>query len=316
MIRLSFKTLLCALTFTAVTLAALAKPIIEGEDSFEFAYRATLPEISEPARLWLPIAQSNKSQKVEITSIDAPGPYTSSSEERFGNRVLFMEVDPKMSGQTVEVNYRVHRYENTGTLAENPEEKNKFLKASSLVPNNERLAKIAQDATQESSLPGTVGPNLYWHTLEQMSYDKSGDGWGRGDAIYACDAKTGNCTDFHSYFIALARTLDVPARFSIGFTIPSDHDKGIIGGYHCWAEYLNDDNWIPVDISEADKHPELKDYFLGNHPANRFQFTVGRDLELNPSPKSGTVNYLIYPLFEIAGKQQKIETEFAFQRIK
>jgi len=52
-----------------------------------------------------------------------------------------------------------------------------------------------------------------------MRYDKSGIGWGRGDAVYACDAKTGNCSDFHSYFIALARSIGIPARFAIGATI-------------------------------------------------------------------------------------------------
>jgi len=37
-------------------------------------------------------------------------------------------------------------------------------------------------------------------------------GWGRGDAKWACDAKFGNCTDFHSYFMGLARSKGPPAR--------------------------------------------------------------------------------------------------------
>ena len=39
-----------------------------------------------------------------------------------------------------------------------------------------------------------------------MRYIECGEGWGKGDAVYACDAGTGNCTDFHSYLIALARS--------------------------------------------------------------------------------------------------------------
>ena len=39
-----------------------------------------------------------------------------------------------------------------------------------------------------------------------MRYDKSGTGWGHGDVLYACDAKKGNCTAFHSLFIAMAST--------------------------------------------------------------------------------------------------------------
>jgi hypothetical protein len=36
-----------------------------------------------------------------------------------------------------------------------------------------------------------------------------------------------------------------------------------------------------VDISEADKTPELADYYFGHHPANRFEITQGRDLMWN-----------------------------------
>lgn len=305
------KAIFCVLACTAITLSAPAKPINTGQDSFEFVYRAIIPEIAEPSRLWLPIAQTDRNHKVDIIYISAPGPYTVSEEKRFGNRILFMEVEPSMSGRAIAAKYSVVRYENKGTTSESSEDNTKFLEASSLVPKNERFAKIAAQAAPT----GPIGPNLYWHTLEQMKYDKSGAGWGRGDANYACDAKTGNCTDFHSYFIALARTLDIPARFSIGFTIPASKDQGTIGGYHCWAEYLGDHKWVPVDISEADKYPKLKDYYLGNQPANRFQFTTGRDLELNPAPQSGPVNYLIYPLFEVDGEVKQIETEFQFKRL-
>ena len=53
-----------------------------------------------------------------------------------------------------------------------------------------------------------------------MRYDKTGTGWGRGDALWACDAKRGNCTDFHSPFIGMRRADGIPARFDIGFTQP------------------------------------------------------------------------------------------------
>ena len=88
--------------------------------------------------------------------------------------------------------------------------------------------------------------------------EKSGTGWGRGDAMFACDARTGNCTDFHSYFIALARAVGIPARFAIGATIPADKTEGTIEGYHCWAEFFADGRWVPVDISEAWKKSSVR----------------------------------------------------------
>ena len=58
---------------------------------------------------------------------------------------------------------------------------------------------------------------IYDYVLSNMRYDKSGTGWGHGDTLYACSAKKGNCTDFHSLFISMARSQHIPARFEIGF---------------------------------------------------------------------------------------------------
>jgi len=151
--------------------------------------------------------------------------------------------------------------------------------------------------------------------IGRMRYDKSGTGWGRGDAKYACDIRTGNCTDFHSYFIALARSVGIPARFAIGATIPTDKNEGTIEGYHCWAEFLADGRWVPVDISEAWKSPKLADYYFGHNPANRFELTKGRDLMVDPEPLSGPINFLAYPLLEMNGEIVKPETTFTFRRI-
>ena len=81
-----------------------------------------------------------------------------------------------------------------------------------------------------------------------MRYDKTSSGWGRGDAVWACDAKRGNCTDFHSPFIGMLRVDGIPAGFDIGFPLPENKDKGDIAGYQCWAEfYARKTGWIPVD---------------------------------------------------------------------
>src|SRR3989442_3682431 len=72
---------------------------------------------------------------------------------------------------------------------------------------------------------------------EHMRYSKEGTGWGRGDAEWACDSKFGNCSDFHSLFISLARSQKIPAKFEMGFPLPDKRGKGEIGGYHSWARF-------------------------------------------------------------------------------
>ena len=184
-----------------------------------------------------------------------------------------------------------------------------------MVPSNDEFSQIAKNVVEGKLGNLAKARALYDHTIDRMKYIKNGDGWGKGDAVYACDVKTGNCTDFHSYFIALARSVDIPARFAIGASIPSMRDKGGVDGYHCWAEFYTDGKWWPIDISEGDKCSALSTYYFGHNPANRIEFSHGRDLVVEPGPISGPINFLAYPVLEIGGEIVKAKVEFSFNRI-
>jgi len=112
----------------------------------------------------------------------------------------------------------------------------------------------------------------------------------------------------------MARSQGIPARFEIGFPLPPDRHTGEIAGYHCWSDfYVDGKGWIPVDISEAWKHPEKRDYFFGSHDANRIQFSMGRDLRLNPSQEGKPLNYFVYPYVEVDGREfPNVSLAFSF----
>ena len=122
----------------------------------------------------------------------------------------------------------------------------------------------------------------------------------------------GNCTDFHTLFIALARASGIPARWNMGFPLAYG-DGGADGaqevkGYHCWAEfYAPGAGWVPVDISEARKHPELKAYFFGGLSGNRVLFTRARDASLEPAGTGRRLNYFIYPVARADGQDVSSE---------
>ena len=182
------------------------------------------------------------------------------------------------------------------------------------MPINENFRRIAEEVVKGKTGDLVRARALYDHVIDRMRYIKYGEGWGKGDAVYACDAGTGNCTDFHSYFIALARSVGIPARFAIGAAIPSERNEGGIDGYHCWAEFFADGKWWPVDISEGNKYTCLATYYFGHHPANRFEISRGRDLVVEPGPAAGPINFLAYPVLEIEGKPVKAAVEFSFIR--
>ncbi len=288
--------------------------VINEKDSFEFYYKATLPVIDEPAKMWIPLPISDQHQTITIKNIESPVEPIILEEADHGNKIFFLNLLPEHSEKVIEISYYVDRLEKN-VYEDNEQNSTKFLQPSQLVPKNKSFNKIAQDVVKGKLGSLAKARALYDHTIEHMKYIKYGEGWGKGDAVYACDSRTGNCTDFHSYFIALAHAVDIPARFAIGASIPSERNEGGIGGYHCWAEFYSDGMWWPIDISEADKCSALSTYYFGHHPANRIEFSRGRDLIVEPSPESGPINFLAYPILEIGGLNAKAKVKFSFKRI-
>ena len=155
----------------------------------------------------------------------------------------------------------------------------KYLKATSLNPVGDRFEVISSTVieSKQAYTPLMKARALYDYIIDNMRYAKEGI-YGTGDANYACDSKSGNCTEFHSFFISLARSAGIPSRFAVGASIPSERNEGGIDGYHCWAEFYAEGKWWPIDISEANKYTPLATYYFGHHPANRIEFSRGRDL--------------------------------------
>ena len=304
--------ILAALVF-AVNLIAAQKKIIRNTDRFELIYSMTIPEIKGPARLWVPLASTDSHQHFEVLSVESPVPWHKTRDKFHQNEILVLNPTTDDSNKKITIHYQVIRREKIAhSESGNPK---RHLKAEKLVPNNERFKQIGLQVTAKGGNDLVKGKAIYKHVLEHMRYDISGKGWGRGDALYACDARTGNCTDFHAYFIGLCRSVNIPARFAIGFTIPADVNSGAIGGYHCWAEFFANNKWVPVDISEADKHPELTEYYFGHHPANRLELSRGRDILPQPAPEAGSFNYFFGPHLEVSGKELPIKATFEFKRL-
>jgi len=287
--------------------------VLKGTDEFEFVYRATLPELAAPARMWLPLPASDAYQTVTTLAVKAPGTQRTLKDRAHGNDVLFLELSPGDSGRTLEMRFAVKRREKAAYPAARPR-RGEFLAPERLVPASEDFAKIAGEVLAGKKGELVRARALYDHVIDRMRYMKYGEGWGQGDAVRACSAASGNCSDFHSYFIALARAAGIPARFAIGVSIPSERNDGGIDGYHCWAEFWAEGKWWPVDISEADKYTALSTYYFGHHPANRLELSRGRDLLVEPGPASGSINFLAYPVLEIAGAPEKAKVEFTFVR--
>src|SRR6266478_293930 len=213
------------LFFGALASPAADKPgIVKGSDEFEFVYRVKLPEIKGEANLWIPLAKTDAFQTVTQEQISIPIKWEKVHDRDYSNDICVLHPQPSDSGKTIELRYLVVRKEKTAYHADAAEAP-RYLRPEMLVPVNETFKTLAQKAAAGKTDDFERAKALYDHVIGRMRYDKSGTGWGHGDAMYACDARTGNCTDFHAYFIALSRSIGIPARFAIGATIPADKNE-------------------------------------------------------------------------------------------
>ncbi|NKB24570.1 MAG: hypothetical protein GKR87_09405 [Kiritimatiellae bacterium] len=204
--------------------------------------------------------------------VEGARPYKQLRDPLYGNRYLcfdFSNVLPSNRNIKVEVKFDIHRlaYRVFGKEADPPLLSRKlydrFLAPDRLVPIDGEIGKEADRIVGNIKDPLPRARKLYDHIVNTLVYDKSGKGWGQGNAVYACDIRKGNCTDFHSLFIGEARHLGIPSRFAIGFPLPEMGKSGPIRGYHCWAEfYVQKIGWVPIDASEAFKFPEKKEMFF------------------------------------------------------
>ena len=297
--------------------------------AFEFTYAATITglQAKKKAKIWVPIATSSEAQDVQLLSSEVRGGAgavkgTIATGKQYGNRFFFAQTTPNDQGKiALKFVYKVKRREVKGQTAvkEDAAGLARLLQPDTLVPITGKPLELIEDRELPAD-PMKKARALYDLVNGHMKYDKTGTGWGRGDSAWACDSKHGNCSDFHSLFISLARAQKLPAKFEIGFPLPARHGAGAIGGYHCWAFFRPPGKgWVPVDVSEANKDPKRKDYYFGNLTPDRVTFSTGRDLELVPKQAGKPVNFLVYPHVEVDGKeypQAKIDKHFAFKDLK
>jgi transglutaminase-like putative cysteine protease len=298
-----------ALAFAVPARLAMAseEPLSPRSRTFELTYEATVRSLPEGTRvldLWLPLPQTDPNQTIHRATIDAPGPVTIGRDPIEGNQVVFLRFERPRTPIRATLTIVATRRENAGRPGPlGSHERDRALAPEPLVPLDGPVRALALEATRGLDTDAERARAIYDKVVGLLRYDKSGTGWGRGDALFACDARRGNCTDFHALVIGMARSVGIPARFAIGLPLPKTRGSGAIAGYHCWAElYVQGRGWVPVDASEAARDPSRKAYFYGHHDEDRLEFSRGRNLTLEPAQQGPPLNFFVYPYAEVDGR--------------
>lgn len=312
---------LCFILISTMTLGG-----VENERTFEFEYEVLAGQFPshEAVDIYLPLPAEHAGQRVLERSIESSLPGETGIEATYGNGYYHIHRPANINAPIqASLRWTVSRDAVTasGETELSAQERERYLAPNALVPvGHEILDPILEEirANRLDDSPEATARAIYDWVVDNVEYKKVGSGWGNGDTFWACSERYGNCTDFHALFVSLARTEGIPARFEIGFPVPLDRSEGEIGGYHCWVQfYLAGQGWVPIDASEAAKHPEKRELYYGAHPADRIHFTTGRDLVLSPGNDNRPLNYFIYPYVEVGGKPWRVDlqTRFAYREV-
>jgi transglutaminase-like putative cysteine protease len=274
-------------------------------------YLTGLPKDGKVLSIWIPVPQTDERQAVEITSADLlSGKFT--REEKYGNKMYYRRVNissiPVNDTFRITLTYTVKINEKKVAEAQQlsplpktiPKNMKVYLSGNRLIPLEGTVANL----TKQLDLPAQPIPaarQVYDYLINTMVYNYKAPGAGRGDVIWACTNKTGDCSDYHSIFIGVCRSSGIPADHTFG--LPLKAGKNETKDWHCWASFwVKGPGWITIDASEAAKHPELRDYNFGTLSNTYLTLTHGRDVILSPSQKGEPLNIFADPYAEIDGK--------------
>ena len=272
---------------------------------------STLPSDCELLRVWMPLPPPSTSQGIEGLQISCPVPYEIRTDSVYGNEFAFVETTPDAVPFVLKAKYRITRAQGRiepATLSE--AQRTKYMELTPRVKVSEDIRAFAANVAGNETSAMVVGRRIYDAINEMLSYDNSIPGCGTGDTEWIFKHKNGKCDDYHSLFMAMMISRGIPVRWEQGFPLPYPSSDNVIAGSlegdcsgaHCWASFYDEDvGWVPVDVSEADKHPELAEFFFGKLTPNRFKISEGREIVFDPPQGGDPLNSLAFAYAEADG---------------
>lgn len=311
-------------TFTSMAMAAViasffvtpAKaqntPLVRQVD---LTYTVEIPEMPADAKtidLWIPVPTSNDRQKVTLTNADELTGGRFTKDKKFGNQLYYQQFKAPLSPVKIQLRYQAEVREQTVPEAKKlaasrqtqaSTELTPYLGNVAMIPIEGRIAQLASTINLPKDEPLRAGRAIYDYLVDTMTYNYKAPGAGTGDAVWACDSKTGDCTDYHSVFIGVCRWRGIPADHVFGLPMPPEQPEGDIRYSHCWAQFHVDGvGWIPIDASRADKFPKDREYYFGTLGSTWLTLSHGRDVVLEPPQQGPPENMLHGPVAEADGK--------------
>ncbi|MDQ7038160.1 MAG: transglutaminase family protein [Aquificota bacterium] len=285
-------------------------------------------------RLWIPVPVETDYQK--LTGVEVKGTHRRISlhrEKVFGTPILYAEfpkdIERKRIEVKVSVEFRPRRVSMVDGSFRIPKEVRKYLEPSAHIPTEGKVRDLATEITKGRKTMLEKAWAIYKWVAENTYRDPEVKGCGPGDvnSLLEMLERTGKiggkCADQSSIFIAMCRSVGIPAREVFGIRVlPSELSTSLsikpgstdlTKAQHCRAEFWAGE-WIPVDPADVTKvvlkerppkdHPRVefaKVYLFGSWDPHWVAYNWARDFVLEPEQEEKPLNFFGYPYAEVDG---------------
>lgn len=273
---------------------------------------SNIPKSSKRFNLWVPLPAKTDHQDVSDLVVQSPGG-SFEAEKVHGNNIYHGSSGPRGGvPYNLNIQFTVKRREvrnvdldrKTGVHHEPPPNLADYTESSELLPLDREVRSLANRIAGKSGTIPQKARAIYEWVVENIKLSHNGsEGWGEGDLKSVLSTRRGNSLDAATAFVGLARAAEIPSRTVIGFKLPEGSSRGILTGYHAWAEFWTPDHgWVPVDPALATESPSRRPYYFGSLDPHRIRISVGRNVDLQPQQAGAPLSYLLYPYAELDGE--------------
>ena len=255
--------------------------------------------------IWMPIPPNDREQEVSDLSVSSRIAYRETMDASQRNNMFFFSAGGLAAGDKIIMNFRIKRYASrvSKELSKNPQ---MYMEPSEWEKWDDDIIKFVDNLVGNEREPVKIGRKIYDAIIDRLSYVH--EVCGRGVSAITYEEKMGRCDEFHALFRSMMMYKWIPAKWEQGIIIPypsriqkSGKIEADCINAHSWVKfYIGGNRWIPVDLSEAKRRPDLRDFYFGNLPPNRIKMSEGRGITLNPKQES-VINTFPYSYAEADG---------------
>ncbi len=257
----------------ALTPFASRAQAADGWRTFEVVTRVEVAAPAGPVMVWVPLPLSQDTDWFQTLENSVTGNFTVNNdviEPNYRAAIGAAMFKPSEAQPVFEVTSRfrtrdrkVELKPGAGMLASAAEQA-MYLKPTEFMPTDGIVRETALKATRGARTDVDKARAIYDWTVENTERNAKTRGCGVGDikAMLESNNLSGKCADLNALFVALARSVGVPARDVYGVRV-ADSKRGykslgksgdITRAQHCRAEfYAQNIGWIPVDPADVRK---------------------------------------------------------------